>query len=202
VRSRRGGTVILRWRDRAHGENSYAVELLVGETWFRVADLRRNARSFRHRPSPGKGTHRYRVGPVNAAGATWTEVEVDVRSRRVASDAADPLDDTPAGATALVPADLGDIPGRTLSAADIEDWFRIDLVEGVTYRFTATAAAGLHATLFDDAAGTTQIASAPPLPGGGTVLLRTAGASATRWLRVTADDPATFTRYTLSWTEE
>lgn len=75
-------------------------------------------------------------------------------------DAYDPLDDTLAGATLLVPIVSGESHGsHVLSSDDTVDWFAFDLFAGARYRFFSEGLDDVHATLYSDALGNLVVAS-------------------------------------------
>jgi hypothetical protein len=199
-RSIAGSTVTLRWKDRAHNEAGYYVDVSEdgGANWSRVAELPRNAR--RLVVEPGPGSHLYRVGAWNAtAEVNWRRVAAEVEDPE-RLDPFDSADDDGSGATALTPATGGSIAGRTLSRADFEDWFKIQAVAGTTYEFTTTGTLDSVGDLFGDSFGATSVAHDDD---GGAKrnfkIVFSPTSSRTYWLRVSAYQEGDVGAYSLSW---
>ncbi len=197
------GAVTLKWRDKARDEAGYYVELSAdgGANWSRVAELPRDTRTFTH--DPGPGLHRYRVGAWNAA--------TDVKFREIAADVFDvnqldpfdPADDSGAGATTLSPAAGGTTSPRTLSRADVEDWFTIDLAAGVTYTFETTGRFDTYGEIFDAANGSARVAFNDDSGRGTNFRVAfTATRPGAHWLRVRTYTEGDIAGYALAWREE
>jgi hypothetical protein len=200
----RSGNVTLRWRDRSRIETGYYVDISDdgGETWARAAELPRDAHVFQGVPGPG--AHLYRVGAWNATDLVrYRQIPVTVTDPNML-DAADPGDDTGAGATLLTPSTGGVISPRTLSNADAEDWYRIELTAGRTYSFRTTGTGvDTSGTLFDDAGGVNVVASNDDGGDGRNFrIVTTAQRTGTFWLRVTPYVDGDVLTYSLRWLEK
>jgi hypothetical protein len=198
------GNVTLRWRDRSRIETGYYVDISGdgGATWTRVAELPRNSTSFQH--DPGPGVHLYRVGAWNATGVIrYRQIKVSITDPNML-DAADPGDDTGAGATLLTPTSGGVVAGRTLSRSDTADWYRIALTAGRTYVFQTTGPnADTSGTLYDDAGGTSVVASNDDGGAGRNFrIVTTAQRTGMFWLRVTPYVDGAVLSYALKWIEK
>ena len=201
-KSQSSGLVVLKWRDRSSVETGYYVDLSDdgGVTWSRVAELPRNSRRFEH--DPGAGLHLYRVGAWNAGtDIRYKTISVNVRDLN-ALDAFDPGDDRGIGATVISPATGGVTVTHTLSREDGEDWFAITLTSGTSYTFESVGTADVYGELFDDADGTTRLASNDDAGAGRNFrIVHVAQRTGTHWIRVTPYADGSALSYSLRWTQ-
>jgi len=199
LRKSLAGTIVkLRWIDAARNEAGYYVDLSEDEgvTWRRAGELPRNSRAFSHDPGPGKRV--YRVGAWNLSPTIrWKQIAVTVVDPNEL-DASDPHDDTSDGATVLDPAG-GTSPTHTLSRADEEDWYQVDLEAGRSYMFQTTGVGDTYGELFDDPAGDPVASNSSSGPGRNFRIWYRVFQPGTYWLRVTAQAPGDVFSYALQW---
>jgi hypothetical protein len=195
-----GSIVKLHWLDAARNEAGYYVDISEndGQSWTRAGELPRNSRAFSHDPGPG---HRlYRVGAWNESGTVrWRQVAVTIVDPNQL-DALDPTDDLGDNATVLSPADAGLTPTHTLSRADAEDWYQIDLVAGASYMFQTTGTGDTYGEIFADPAGDELLAYNDDAGAGRNFRIWfRPPASATYWVRVSPRVDGSVLSYALQW---
>ena len=78
---------------------------------------------------------------------------------RLLEDEWDPVDDSSVGATVLSPIDgtIRENGPHALSSTDTNDWFKVTLVSGQTYRFESTGGSDTEAYLYADASGVVEV---------------------------------------------
>jgi hypothetical protein len=195
-----GSIVKLHWIDVARNEAGYYVDVSEndGQSWARAGELPRNSRAFSYDPGPGRRL--YRVGAWNQGPAIrWRQILVTIVDPNQL-DALDPADDAGAGATVLTPADAGVTPTHTLSRADAEDWYQIDLVAGSAYVFQSTGTGDTYGELYADPAGDTLLAYNDDAGAGRNFRFSfRPPTSATYWVRVTPRVDGAVLSYALQW---
>lgn len=195
-----GAFVKLHWADAARTEGGYYVDYSSdgGQFWRRAGELPRNARAFAHDPGPGK--HLYRVGAWNESPTIrWRQVAATIVDPNQL-DAWDPADDVGQGATVLTPVEAGITPVRTMSRADAEDWYRIDMTVGRLYLLQTTGVADTYGELYSDPFGDVRLAyNQDAGPGRNFRIWYRPTSTGTYWLKVVQRvDDAVFS-YALQW---
>ncbi|MDI6788134.1 MAG: carboxypeptidase regulatory-like domain-containing protein, partial [Planctomycetota bacterium] len=106
-------------------------------------------------------TYFWRVDSINPVGTVTTGTLWSFTTRiQIISDAWDTADDTATSGTLITPitTTLSHSP-HTLSASDLQDWYRVNMTAGRTYYFDTTGGQGNnYGELYSDSGGTNMVA--------------------------------------------
>jgi hypothetical protein len=118
-------------------------------------------------------------------------------------DGNDPLDDTPAGATELVPTYFDQLHGpHSLSKTDLADWFSMFLEAGAHYRFFSSGVDDVQAVLYADQLQSVVVASDDQSGGSGQFSIDFVPTdTATYYMKVSTPVAGSAAEYTLYYTQ-